>query len=417
MIIIEEIDLTYDVYDITVEDNHNFYANDILVHNCLEITLPTKPFINTIEDGYTTEYIIAKDEKAKAKLEKLVATYKFVPRKYEGKLFKRVTDATQIKDNIDNVIHTNVQDKTDAEMALCILAAINLGNVENLYDGRFEKMIYATVRALDNLIDDQEYPVRAAEISAKMRRTLGVGVTNFAYYLAKRGLRYSDGSANKATHELFEAFQYYLIKASVALAKERGACEWFDQTKYAKGILPIDTYHKGLDEAIGKFDYKLDWEALRADVLKYGMRHSTLSAQMPVESSSKTTSSTNGIEIPKELYSVKDGVPFVVPEINELFANYETMWEQPSMTGYMNIVGIMQKFMDQAISGNTFYDPSRYGGKVPLKNIIKDIIYGYRIGWKTMYYHYTNDDDKKEDTKDLPSGGDDDGEDCESCKI
>jgi ribonucleoside-diphosphate reductase alpha chain len=250
------------------------------------------------------------------------------------------------------------------------------------------------VRALDALLDYQDYPVNAA-LHGKKRRTLGIGVTNFAYYLAKNGVYYSNGSANRLTHRLFEAFQYYLLKASNNLAKEQGACEWFNETKYAKGILPIDTYTQEVD-GICPEPLHYDWEGLRADILKYGLRNSTLSALMPCETSSQITNSTNGIEPPRGLISVKaskDGIlKQVVPGFKHYGNNYELLWNIPNNTGYIELIGIMQKFVDQAISANTNYDPTRFeGDKVPMKALLQDLLYAYKMGVKTLYYHNTRD--------------------------
>ena len=210
------------------------------------------------------------------------------------------------------------------------------------------------------------------------RRTLGIGVINFAYYLAKHGKRYSDGSANNLTHQTFEAIQYYLLKASNELAKEQGACPWFNETTYAKGILPIDTYKKDLD-AIANEPLHYDWEALRESIKTHGLRNSTLSALMPSETSSQISNATNGIEPPRGYVSIKaskDGIlRQVVPDYEHLHDAYELLWEMPGNDGYLQLVGIMQKFIDQSISANTNYDPSRFpSGKVPMQQLLKDLL-------------------------------------------
>lgn len=281
----------------------------------------------------------------------------------------------------------------NGEIALCTLSAFNFGEISNLNE--LEHLADIAVRALDNLLDYQNYPVKAAEISTMNRRTLGVGGINFAYWLARQGLKYSDGSANNRTHELFEAMQYYLMKASNELAKERGACPSFHETTYAKGIMPIDRYKKEVDE-VHSAELKLDWDTLRKDILKYGLRNSTLSAMMPSESSSQVSNATNGIEPPRGLVSVKsskDGIlKQVVPCIKTHRKNYELLWDIPSNTGYLQLVGIMQKFVDQTISANTNYDPSKFeGGKVPMQLMIKDLLTAYKLGVKTLYYHNTRD--------------------------
>lgn len=384
---------------------------------CTEISLPTKPFPESINDGYKEE-IISVSEENKYEVNKLLNQYGFLPKKYQNKLYRTITSINDIKNNdINQMSHANVEDDSEAEMALCILAAINLGNITDIHDGKLENICNILVRTLDNLIDYQEYPVKAAEISAKFRRTLGIGVTNLAYFYAKRGLRYSDGSANKTTHQLFEAIQYYLLKASNKLAKERGVCEKFNETKYAQGILPIDTYNKNVDE-VCSVNYQCDWEELREEILTHGLRHSTLTAIMPCETSSKVTGSTNGIEPPKDLLSDKDGVKIVVPEVQELFADYECLWEIKNNTGYLTLVSIMQKFVDQAISCNTHYDPSRYSNKkVPIKIMMQDVFYAYKMGIKTLYYHYTNDnyEDSEDNLPELQTVDSDD--DCDTCHV
>jgi len=281
----------------------------------------------------------------------------------------------------------------NGEIALCTLSAFNLGAIDSLDE--LEGLADLAVRALDSLLDYQDYPIPAARNASLARRTLGIGVINYAYYLAKNGLYYSNGSANNLTHKTFEAIQYYLLKATNGLAKEQGACPKFDETRLAQGILPIDTYKKTIDDITGE-PLHLDWESLRASIQKHGVRNSTVSALMPSETSSQISNATNGIEPPRGLISVKaskDGVlKQVVPEYQKLKDNYELLWNIPSNEGYLEIVGIMQKFIDQTISANTNYDPAKFeGGKVPVKQILKDILTAYKLGVKTMYYHNTRD--------------------------
>ena len=227
------------------------------------------------------------------------------------------------------------------------------------------------------------------------RRTLGVGVINFAYYLAKNGVKYSDHSANGLVHRTFEAMQYYLLKASNNLAKEKGACPKFNETTYSQGIMPIDSYKKDLDGVCNE-PLHYDWDALREEITTHGLRNSTLSALMPSETSSQISNATNGIEPPRGFISIKsskDGVlKQVVPEYERLRDQYELLWDIPSNDGYLQLVGIMQKFIDQTISANTNYDPSRYdGNKVPMKLLLKDLLTTYKLGVKTLYYHNTRD--------------------------
>ena len=306
----------------------------------------------------------------------------------------------------------NINDET-GEIALCTLSAVNLGKVENVSD--IEEPAELIVRALDALLDYQDYPVKAAENGSMRRRTLGVGVINYAYYLAKNGVRYSDGSALGLTHQTFEALQYYLLKASNKLAKEQGACPAFNETTYSQGILPIDTYKKDLDQ-ICQEPLHLDWETLRSEITTHGLRNSTLTALMPSETSSQIANATNGIEPPRGLVSIKaskDGIlKQVVPEIATLKDQYELLWQMPNNDGYLKLVAIMQKFVDQSISANTNYDPVRYeGGRVPMKILLKDLLNAYKLGVKTLYYHNTRDgaNDAQADMEDDCAGG--------ACKI
>ncbi len=306
----------------------------------------------------------------------------------------------------------NINDET-GEIALCTLSAVNLGKVENVSD--IEEPAELIVRALDALLDYQDYPVKAAENGSMRRRTLGVGVINYAYYLAKNGVRYSDDSALGLTHQTFEALQYYLLKASNKLAKEQGACPAFNETTYSQGILPIDTYKKDLDQ-ICQEPLHLDWETLRTEITTHGLRNSTLTALMPSETSSQIANATNGIEPPRGLVSIKaskDGIlKQVVPEIDKLKDQYELLWQMPNNDGYLKLVAIMQKFVDQSISANTNYDPTRFDGqRVPMKVLLKDLLTAYKLGVKTLYYHNTRDgaNDAQADMEDDCAGG--------ACKI
>ncbi len=296
----------------------------------------------------------------------------------------------------------------NGEIALCTLSAFNLGALENLDE--LDELADLAVRALDGLLDYQDYPVKAAENSSLKRRPLGIGVINFAYYLAKNGVRYSDGSANDLTHRTFEAIQYYLLKASMNLAKEQGACEYFNETTYSQGILPIDTYKKSVDE-LTQEPLHYDWETLRQNIVRYGLRNSTLTALMPSETSSQISNATNGIEPPRGHVSVKaskDGIlKQVVPDYDNLGEQYELLWDIPNNDGYLHLVAIMQKFVDQAISANTNYDPKRFeGDKVPMKRLLSDLLVAYKYGLKTLYYQNTRDgaDDDQDDVDDCAGG-------------
>ncbi|MBF7072865.1 ribonucleoside-diphosphate reductase subunit alpha [Glaciecola sp. MH2013] len=281
----------------------------------------------------------------------------------------------------------------EGEIALCTLSAFNLGEIKSLDE--FEELSDLAVRALDSLLDYQDYPVPAAYNATMGRRTLGVGVINFAYYLAKNGVKYSDHSANGLVHRTFEAMQYYLLKASMELAKEKGACPKFNETTYSQGLMPVDTYKKDVDGICAE-PLHYDWDSLRKDIVEHGLRNSTLSALMPSETSSQISNATNGIEPPRGHISIKaskDGVlKQVVPEYQRLKNDYELLWDIKSNDGYLQLVAIMQKFIDQTISANTSYDPGKYeGNKVPMKVLLKDLLTTYKLGVKTLYYHNTRD--------------------------
>ena len=318
-------------------------------------------------------------------------------------------------------------DDTEGEIALCILSAINIGKIKTNDD--LEVLCDLAIRSLDELIDFQNYPIKAAEIATKARRSLGVGYIGLAHYLAKHGEHYDDPGAWKLVHDLTESFQYYLIKATVNLAREKGACEYSHRTKYAQGILPIDTYKKDVDELVPN-NLKHDWEKLREKVLKYGVRNSTLSAQMPSESSSVVSNATNGIEPPRGFLSIKKSkkgpLKQIVPQYQTLKNNYTLLWDMTSNEGYINVVAVMQKFFDQAISGNWSYNPENYeNNEVPTSVMAADLLTTYKYGWKTSYYQNTYDiksDEMPEEPKpELQSLLDDilssDEDDCESCKI
>ena len=284
-------------------------------------------------------------------------------------------------------------DDPDGEIALCILSAINVGKINRLEE--LEDLCDLSVRGLEELIDYQGYPVKAAENSTKKRRSLGIGFIGLAHYLAKNGEHYDDASAWQLTHDLTEAFQYYLLKSSNQLAKEKGKCEYFERTKYSQGILPIDTYKSDVDEIVpNKLNY--DWESLRTSITTHGLRHSTLSAQMPSESSSIVSNATNGIEPPRDYLSVKKSkkgpLKQIVPSYSYLKNNYTILWEMKNNDGYIKIISVMQKFFDQAISGNWSYNPEHFeDNEVPVSVMANDLLTTYKYGWKTSYYQNTND--------------------------
>ena len=317
-------------------------------------------------------------------------------------------------------------DDENGEIALCILSAINVGLVKL---DEMEELCDLSVRALEEIIDYQNYPVKAAEVSTKARRSLGIGYIGLAHYLAKNKVKFEDPKAWKLVDELTEAFQFYLLKASMNLAKERGACSKFDRTKYADGQLPIDHYKKDVDELVTR-KLKLNWESLRKNILKHGLRHSTLSAQMPSESSSVVSNATNGIEPPRGYLSVKKSkkgpLKQIVPQYGQLKNFYTLLWDMPNNDGYIKIVAIMQKYFDQAISGNWSYNPVHYeNNEVPISVMMQDLLNTYKYGWKTSYYQNTNDmkgDDMEEELPTatdnvIPFDPEEDPEDCEACTI
>ena len=291
----------------------------------------------------------------------------------------------------------------EGEIALCILSAINVGKLRNLDE--LEELCDLSVRGLDALIDFQGYPVKAAEVGTKNRRSLGVGYIGLAHYLAKHKVGYDDAEAHQMVHDLTEAFQYYLLKSSNQLAIEYGPCGYFDRTKYSTGILPIDTYKKDVD-GIVPHTLKYDWEGLRESIVSNGLRNSTLSAQMPSESSSVVSNATNGIEPPRGYLSIKKSkkgpLKQIVPQYNTHKSHYTLLWDMPSNDGYIKIVAVMQKFFDQAISGNWSYNPENYkDNEVPVSVMANDLLTTYKYGWKTSYYQntYDNKNDEVEEEK------------------
>jgi len=314
----------------------------------------------------------------------------------------------------------------EGEIALCILSAVNIGKIRNISE--LEELCDLAVRGLDELIDYQDYPITAAEVATKNRRSLGVGYIGLAHYLAKHGYKYDSQEAWDDVHRLTEAFQYYLLKSSNKLAEEKGPCGYFSRTKYADGILPIDTYKSDVDE-ISNPGYDYDWEDLRRNIMDKGLRNSTLSAQMPSESSSVVSNATNGIEPPRGYLSIKKSkkgpLKQIVPGYQYLKNNYTLLWDMPDNTGYINVVSVMQKFFDQAISGNWSYNPKNYAdNEVPVSEMAQDFLRTYKYGWKTSYYQNTYDfksDEDVEESKTLDNLVGEimaaEEEDCESCKI
>ena len=344
----------------------------------------------------------------------------FKDRIYMSNLCQEITLPTTPIQHIDG----------EGEIALCILSAINVGKINKRDE--LEPLCDLAVRALDEIIDHQKYPINAAEVSTKARRSLGIGYIGLAHYLAKNKLKYDDKEAWKEVDKLTEAFQYYLLKASNEVAQEKGPCEYFHRTKYSDGILPIDTYKKEVDE-ISSRKLTMKWEQLRKDIKEHGLRHSTLSAQMPSESSSVVSNATNGIEPPRDYLSIKKSkkgtLKQVVPDYPRLKNFYTLLWDMKGNEGYINIVAVMQKYFDQAISGNWSYNPENYeDNQVPVSIMAQDLLTTYKLGWKTSYYQNTYDSKSDIDEPAHPVGWKDNvevtepttlavEEDCDSCTI
>ena len=312
----------------------------------------------------------------------------------------------------------------EGEISLCTLSAINWGLINEPRD--FKKYCDLSVRALDELLDYQSYPVRAAERGTMNRRPLGIGIINLAYFLAKRGLKYNE-SAFEVVDEYAEAWSYYLIEASQQLASEKGEIPLKNHTKYADGVLPIDTYKRELDNILENKE-RLPWNELREKLKETGTRNSTLMALMPAETSAQISNSTNGIEPPRALVSYKqskDGVMAqVVPGYHHLKNKYDLLWDQTSPDGYLKICAILQKYIDQGISVNTSYNPEHYeDNKIPMSVMMTDLVTAYKYGLKQLYYFNTFDgagemtDETTHHAYDGESSQYEDDDDCESCKI
>ena len=313
----------------------------------------------------------------------------------------------------------------DGRIALCTLSATNWGNVKSPKD--FERICTLAVRGLDALLSYQHYPVLAARYATEEFRPLGIGIINFAYFLAKHDVSYSDPSALELVDEYAEAWSYYLIKASVELAKEQGPCTRWQDLKSADGVLPIDTRKSEVDELVSHKE-RMNWEALRMDAMRYGQRNATLMALMPAETSAQISNSTNGIEPPRSYVSVKQSkhgvLKQVVPEFRKLKNKYELLWDQRSPEGYLKLCAVLQKYIDQGISVNTSYNPHYYDDeKIPMSEMIGHLLQFYKLGGKQLYYFQTHDGqgevdiDKLTASVQLPEGTIDDPEACESCVI
>lgn len=401
-----------DLYRVTLEDGRYLDCTDY--HKWLVgTTEEDKKLIRTIElkvgdSVYNPDASKRGTISSITKLEGKHNTYCFTEPKRHLGVFNGLLTGQCSEITLPTKPLENINDE-EGLISLCTLAGVNLGKVEKLED--LEESCDLLVRSLDELLTYQNYPVPAAKRATKLYRSLGIGVINFAYYLAKNGKRVIDGSGLELTHQTFEALQYYLLKSSVQLSKEKGACLGFKDTKYAKGILPIDTYKKDID-VFAPFSLQYDWESLRKEIQEFGLRNATLSTQFPSESSSQVSNATNGIDIPRSPLTVKaskDGIlKQIVPEYERLKGQYEYLWDDNNNQGFLKIVAIIQKFMDQAISTNTRYNPAALpNGKVPMKLMLQELMLAYKWGVKTLYYHHTNDgaDDTQDSLDDGCAGG------------
>ena len=401
-----------DLYRVTLEDGRYLDCTDY--HKWLVgTTEEDKKLIPTIELKVGTSVYNPDTSKRSmvssiTRLEGKHNTYCFTEPKRHLGVFNGILTGQCTEITLPTKPLNNINDE-EGLISLCTLAGINLGKIEKLED--LEEGCDLLVRSLDELLSYQNYPIPAAKRATELYRSLGIGVINFAYYLTKNGKRIKDGSSLELTHQTFEALQYYLLKSSVQLAKEKGTCLGFKDTKYARGILPIDTYKKDID-AFAPFDLKYDWESLREEIQEFGLRHATLSTQFPSESSSQVSNATNGIDIPRSPLTIKaskDGIlKQIVPEYEKLKDQYEYLWDDNNNQGFLKIVAIIQKFMDQAISTNTRYNPAMMpNGKVPMKMMLQELLLAYKWGVKTLYYHHTNDgsNDTHDDLNDSCAGG------------
>ena len=313
----------------------------------------------------------------------------------------------------------------EGRIALCTLSAINWGNIKDPVD--FEKPCTLAIRGLDALLSYQNYPVRAAELSTRDFRPLGVGIINLAYFLAKNDVSYSDPKALALIDEYAEAWSYYLIKASADLAAEQGACELNADTKYAQGLVPCDTRKTDIDELVTYVE-RMPWNELREQLKTTGIRNATVMALMPAETSAQIANATNGIEPPRAYVSVKQSkhgvLKQVVPGYPRLKNKYELLWDQASPEGYLKICAVLQKWIDQSISTNTSYNPQFYeDDKIPMSEMLKHLVLCYKYGLKTLYYFNTYDGAGEVDVDKLVSKKVDlepvviDDENCDSCVI
>lgn len=318
-------------------------------------------------------------------------------------------------DSIENLMGMSVSDFHNkfGEIGLCTLSAINWGNIKKPSD--FEKPCRLAVTALDELLDFQEYPVIAAEIAAKQRRNLGIGIINFAHFLAKRGLKYGEGL--EVVDEYMEAMYYYLVKASVDLAKEKGPCGWYSDTLFSEGKFIFENRTPFVDTLV-PHNPKQDWDTLRAEMAVYGTRHSTLVAMMPSETSALLSNATNGIEPPRDVITSKVNKDSVMKQVvPDVRVKYDYLWNQRTPTGYLNTLAVLQKYTDQAISANTSYNPELYDGKIPASRLLEDLLYANKVGLKTLYYNNTKVSTEQSNGEVQLKASVEVEADCESCKL
>jgi len=365
MIIIERLADTEEVFDLTVEHNHNFYANGILVHNCVEINLPTVP--------------------------------------------------------LDDINDPNGQ------IALCTLAAQAFSQYAGPSDERLRSDARLLVRFLDNILSYQSYPVKAAETSTRLYRPLGIGLTDVAHWMAWWGMSYSNPSEDDLLRiaSWMDAWSFALIEASVDLAEERGPCEGWKNLKYADGIAPWQTAAPELLDVVRPAIDVDRWAALMDRARVVGIRNATLMAGMPCETSALIANHTNGFEPVRAFVTSKKNKDMVVKQVApgypQLRKKYDLLWDMPSPTGYLKVTGVAQVFMDQGISINTSYNPKAFANdEIPMSVLLYDLLTAYKLGHKQLYYFNTNDQagevdiTKVEVDASTPSNDD---EFCESCKL
>lgn len=339
----------------------------------------------------------------------------------------RILDDDNNTQTTEEIVYKNVKiiDREPPNISSCILGAISWDKFTDNMEQNFEKMqrlCTLEIESLNAIIDLQDYIIPSTKIATTCGRYLGVGINGFATFAASLGLNYNSPKLWKITHDLAEMQMYCLMYASNQLAKEVGECQWFYKTKYAQGILPIDTYKQAVDTIVPNA-LKMDWEGLRKSIKLYGLRNSAFTAVMPVQSSSVISNSTNGIELPRApLTIIKSKNRFlrqIVKKFDTLEDDYTYAWDTPTNKGYINICAVIQKFFDQSISANTYYNPEWYeGDTIPITEMVGDILYAYRMGLKTMYYHNSNDlrDEMEEDSV-LELACNLENKDCEACNL